>query len=176
MSCCILLFGGDYRVTTSITQVGQERKRNRDPAALAKVRGWTRAREGTDPRRLELDVPFPLINECADNGGQHDAARNQVHATSDAGYDWLPLRRLGSVLARRVEQIPAALLGFGGAGSPVRNLQRRFKRPPDPIGCSIDVPGGKRRSRGVPCGRVRQRRLRSRFCRTAPASNRPFAH
>jgi hypothetical protein len=64
-----------------------------------------------------LDVLLCTINECADYG-QHRAARNQVHATSDARYDRLAVRRLGGHMARRMDQIPAALFGHGREGRP----------------------------------------------------------
>lgn len=64
-----------------------------------------------------LDVPFRLINECADpKSGRHNAARNQVPSPSDSRDAGLALRRLGGVLAGRLEQVAAALSGDGGAG------------------------------------------------------------
>jgi hypothetical protein len=60
-----------------------------------------------------LDVPRRLINECADSDGQHNAARNQVPSPSDTSYDRLPVRRLGGHLARRMDQMPAELSGYG---------------------------------------------------------------
>ena|SRR5216684_7163841 len=64
-----------------------------------------------------LDVSFRLINECADpDNGQHDAARNKISSTADPGNARLPVRRLGGVLAGRMEQTPAALSGNGRAG------------------------------------------------------------
>jgi hypothetical protein len=66
--------------------------------------------------RTELDVGVRLINECADsNKGRHHAARNKVPSPSDTSYDWLPLRRLEGMLARRLEQKPAALSRYGSA-------------------------------------------------------------
>src|SRR5712691_5862734 len=62
-----------------------------------------------------LDVPFRLINECADpDNGQRDAARNQIPSPSDTSYARLPLRRLGGVLARRLDPGPAVLPRDGG--------------------------------------------------------------
>src|SRR6266404_980798 len=64
-----------------------------------------------------LDVAFLLINECADaKNGQHHAARNQIPSPPDTRQSRLALRRLGGVLAGRLEQTPAALSRYGGAG------------------------------------------------------------
>lgn len=84
------------------------------------------AYRGTSHPRLDL-LPC-LINEYADPGGQHNAARNQVHAPSDTRYDRLPLRRLGGVLAWRLEQMPAELLGHGRAGRS-RGLEGEVRNP-----------------------------------------------
>ncbi len=56
-----------------------------------------------------------LINECADYNGPHNASRNQIPSTSDASHDRLALRRLGGVLAWRLDPTPAELLGNGRA-------------------------------------------------------------
>ena len=63
-----------------------------------------------------LDVLFRTINECADSDGQHHAARNQVHATSDARYDRLAVRRLEGHMARGMDQMAAVLFGHGREG------------------------------------------------------------
>src|SRR5712691_3551313 len=62
-----------------------------------------------------LDWALLQSNECADrNHGQRDAARNKVPSPSDTSYARLPLRRLGGVLARRLDPGPAVLPGDGG--------------------------------------------------------------
>ena len=57
-----------------------------------------------------------LINERADPNGRHDAARNQIPSSSNAGHDRLAVRRLARMLARRLDSMPAELLGYGRAG------------------------------------------------------------
>jgi predicted nucleic acid-binding Zn ribbon protein len=62
-------------------------------------------RRASQPR---LDVPVPLINECAEpHNGQHDETRNQVSPPADTSDARLPVRRLESLLARRVDELAA---------------------------------------------------------------------
>ena len=42
------------------------------------------------------------------------ATRNEIPPPPLACHDWLPLRGLGGLLARRVDQAPTVLLGHGG--------------------------------------------------------------
>jgi hypothetical protein len=56
-----------------------------------------------------------LIHECADPNGQHDATRNQIHASSDPGNDRLAVRRLGSDVARRLDTMSTFVSRDGGA-------------------------------------------------------------
>ena len=67
-------------------------------------------------RTLRLDVRVDVINECADRGNGQHALRDKVSAPSNTRHARLAVWRLGGVLARRLEQIPAALSGYGGAG------------------------------------------------------------
>jgi len=60
-----------------------------------------------------LDCAGQRINECADSV-QHHAARNQVPGPSNTSDARLPLRRLGSVLAGRLDQRSAVLSRNGG--------------------------------------------------------------
>src|SRR5437879_13559605 len=83
---------------------------------------------GTSSREPDMQWRT-VINECADaEGGQHDAARNKIPSPSDTRYARLPLRRLGGVLARRVDPGPAVLPRDGGED---QTLIRGHARPSD---------------------------------------------
>ncbi len=76
----------------------------------------------------DLTLRLSPSNECADPDGQHDAARNQVPSPSDASYNRLAVRRLGGVLARRLDPMPSDLFGHGRAGRP-RGLEGEVGSP-----------------------------------------------
>jgi hypothetical protein len=60
-------------------------------------------------RTLRLDVRVDVINECADRGNGQHALGHKVSASSNTSHARLPVRRLGGVLARRLEQARAVV-------------------------------------------------------------------
>ena len=68
-------------------------------------------------RTLRLDVRVDVINECADRGNGQHALRDKVSAPSNTRHTRLPVRRVGGVLDRRMEQAQAVVCRDDRAGA-----------------------------------------------------------